>query len=148
MEAIDYYKTFVDKQMDEARETVCTPPLMETDEQKMFKLMETEELEMFKKWRDTSVFKCAICHWTGSVTYFHTHVRKVHFMQYGVYRGKYGTGLYQNNEHQCEICHKKIGLDYLSVHHHFKTKHCMKPLEYYKMYVSGEADRCMLTEDE
>ena len=132
--AVEYYKTYIDGLMVDSEEELRTSELM-------------DERDRFKKWCDSSLFKCAICHWIGSVTLFSGHTTKVHKMTYGVYRKKYGSGLHDNKEHECEICDKTIRLDYFSVYHHFKTKHSMIPLEYYKKYVCGQAEGYMAKED-
>ena len=95
--------------------------------------------EAFKKWCDSSVFKCEMCGWEGSRMLFIWHVRENHG-DFGIYRKKYGNGLHVNKEHHCLICDKVIRLDHYTLHNHFKPKHKMAGIDYYKKYVAGTVE--------
>ena len=132
MKPFEYYKVFVGGQMNVTQEAFSS-----------LILLDTEENEMFKKWCASSVFKCAVCDWTGCVTYFHCHVRNVHHMQLGVCKCKYGIGLYDIKEHKCAICKETIGFDYLSLHCHFKTNHNVKAFSITRsMWVNSQRKTC------
>ena len=93
--------------------------------------------EAFKKWCDSSVFKCQICGWEGSRLPYISHVRMNHG-DFWVYRNQYGNGLHVSKEHKCLICERVFRLDHYTPQGHFKTKHKMAAIDYYKKYIDTD----------
>ena len=101
--------------------------------------MTVEDLKKFKAWRDASIARCAICGWEQSRSTFGHHLRQWHDMLYGDYKVSHGSGIHVLREHQCRLCGQFIELETLELQNHFKNKHNMKTVDYYKKYISATA---------
>jgi len=97
--------------------------------------------EETKKWASGIIFKCKECNKieTNSESNFGVHLKDIHQMTKSQYNEKHGAPV-NDKKYHCQLCNRSIVWIYQTLFRHFKIRHNMPLVDYFRKYVQAGND--------